>query len=1016
MSEGDAGSGQGDSEGVVGLFQPITHPVLKSVDPVKVHAFLRDRERYETEIAEKKKEVPSLSKASYKVSVDSGLLKRMHFLGKFESFAPGKEYCNLTSTDIQKFVKSLVERKDESYDPTLIEKALKVLRIPTHIADPEARILEFASSFFERLESIGYDDFKEDNPKKTVKLLQEKLYPRKLKTVMQKALDYQESLQSDVSGYVRLLCSEAAAHDKYQMDTDSDKAGSSRGHRGRSDNKEKGNKDKGGSVKDKEDSPNTKSKYPHLCLNEECAEKGLRHPVMRCNKTRRERSIELLEKHKKQLEDKRKVGQVSDSVGEGTEKSTLINASFANVLLRIICTDIGSDINLMGPDLLTDLLEKGAKVSVREYSTPRNFNLAILKGQNGEDIYVQCDKEVTLNVELFVRHGCYLELRNMTWYVATTDVGEPLLGRPVLEALGINTKELLVAAIDRMGHSIDIGSLVPIEDYPEGSVARLMHQGIFHSNGGYVADQGDKEDDTWLDLGEDTEAEVDEALEKLVQEAVDNGISEKGQGRLRSMLDKYRGIFRLRLGNDPPADVDPMKIVLKPGAKPVRAKPRRYSTDGRKFMERYVQRIQEYGFGIVNTQAQWVAAPVLVTKPAPANFRLTFDYRPINAATEPVAWPMPHIDSELADLAGSKHFALIDFPSGYWQLPLDEDSQELLSFMTPTTVIQPKRCTQGAKNAGPNFQSKVEPLFAGIREFLKAWLDDFMLHNETEEGLLDALDKFFMVCLNRKLKISARKTHLFLLVVRWCGRIIDGNGVQFDPRNLSGLQEIHLPRTAGELCEYVHCLQWMSNGIPDFANRVAPLKQVLEEAYAISGSRTKKSIKSIQLTSLSWSVGHDELFRAFQEQLRETVKLSHRDSKKTLCVFTDASDAFWSGVVTQCEPGELDKEVNEQRHEPLAFLGAAFKGAEEWWTTFEKEAYAIYQVFQKMDYLFLCEQETHVHTDHRNLLFVFNPLALDSTLGRHVVHKVQRWGLFLSRFSYVIEHIEGTNNVIRQTL
>ncbi|CDF35330.1 unnamed protein product [Chondrus crispus] len=195
-------------------------------------------------------------------------------------------------------------------------------------------------------------------------------------------------------------------------------------------------------------------------------------------------------------------------------------------------------------------------MSVRQYSTPRNFNWVILKGQNREDIYVRCDKEVTLNVELFIRHGFYLELRNMAWYVATTEVGEPLLGRPVLEALGINTKELLVAAIDRMGHSIEIGSLVPDEVYPKGSVARLMHQGIFHSDGEYVADHGDSEDDTWLDLGEDTASEIDQALERLVQESVDNGISENGKARLRSMLDRYRDVFRLRLGNDPPADVD----------------------------------------------------------------------------------------------------------------------------------------------------------------------------------------------------------------------------------------------------------------------------------------------------------------------------------------------------------------------------------------------------------------------------------------------------------------------------
>ena len=55
-------------------------------------------------------------------------------------------------------------------------------------------------------------------------------------------------------------------------------------------------------------------------------------------------------------------------------------------------------------------------------------------------------------------------------------------------------------------------------------------------------------------------------------------------------------------------------------------------------------------------------------------------------------------------------------------------------------------------------------------------------------------------------------------------------------------------------------------------------------------------------------------------------------------------------------------------------------------------------------------------TDHRNLLFVFAPLALSPALGRHVVSKVQRWALFLSQFEYVIEHIERHRNIFADML
>lgn len=66
----------------------------------------------------------------------------------------------------------------------------------------------------------------------------------------------------------------------------------------------------------------------------------------------------------------------------------------------------------------------------------------------------------------------------------------------------------------------------------------------------------------------------------------------------------------------------------------------------------------------------------------------------------------------------------------------------------------------------------------------------------------------------------------------------------------------------------------------------------------------------------------------------------------------------------------------------------------------------------KMDYMLQAQIQTHVYTDHRTILFAFAPLALEPALGHHIVSKVQRWALFLSRFPYIIEHVSGTGNVL----
>lgn len=114
--------------------------------------------------------------------------------------------------------------------------------------------------------------------------------------------------------------------------------------------------------------------------------------------------------------------------------------------------------------------------------------------------------------------------------------------------------------------------------------------------------------------------------------------------------------------------------------------------------------------------------------------------------------------------------------------------------------------------------------------------------------------------------------------------------------------------------------------------------------------------------------------------------LSNRNTEKALCIYMDYSGAYWAGAVTQEDSYELVKDLKNQQHEPLALLRAAVKGSEERWKPYEKEAYAIYQLFRKMDYMLLAEDEIHLYNDNSILLFVFNPEALKPTLDRHVVN------------------------------
>jgi hypothetical protein len=151
-------------------------------------------------------------------------------------------------------------------------------------------------------------------------------------------------------------------------------------------------------------------------------------------------------------------------------------------------------------------------------------------------------------------------------------------------------------------------------------------------------------------------------------------------------------------------------------------------------------------------------------------------------------------------------------------------------------------------------------------------------------------------------------------------------------------------------------------------------------------------------------------FKDLQAAIMKSMTLAFPDPDKRICVLTDAFDRFIAGLVTQIHEEQLDLPMEEQDHQTLIFLSGEFKGAQLRWTVPEKEGFAIVDTVTKVDYLLLSHDDFSILFDHLNLAYIYNPLSTDPTLARHVVHKLQRWALKMSLFSYRMEHVMGELN------
>lgn len=74
------------------------------------------------------------------------------------------------------------------------------------------------------------------------------------------------------------------------------------------------------------------------------------------------------------------------------------------------------------------------------------------------------------------------------------------------------------------------------------------------------------------------------------------------------------------------------------------------------------------------------------------------------------------------------------------------------------------------------------------------------------------------------------------------------------------------------------------------------------------------------------------------------------------------------------------------------------------------------QTFNKLNYLLWAPGQMNLFTNYKNLFYVFDALALRLSSPRHVLSKVHRRAIYLSRLELFINHIEGVSNVFADIL
>jgi len=1016
--------------------QATEYPKLRTVTPRTIRTFLADYDQYVQEINERHAQrtstiedqatIQPAAAVSMKFCVDAAWLKAATFMGIFKD-PQGKLVSTVNDLDdmtLRLYLETQAKTNKSEMDISTLDRHIKrKLRMNMNNDSDESRMFNLFINHYILLEKMGCEWVITDAPRVAVKHIIFAVRPIGLRDIIKSDLRLAHSkLKDDYAGF-RDHCLELArtcrfienkkssSDDSINLDSDSD-----------------------------DDEPpseapprNPKKKKSPPCPHPECQKqpKGPKknHYIKDCPncKTPAERQA-LYDKLK---EIKNAPGPAGNTRRHSNPSAGRLNEPYSSYAsLKVCLSDTGASVSTVGR------LDDGADDSL---VCPTVAEAAALKGIGRlrsikpVKLQVPLSKEATAMQFSFSRrweipelvmemNSGKMALRNVSVLVADDHiVSEPLIiGNPVLRHLKVDTNSIIDSKLPELNGTdcSDVGNPITTGGYISRLVRHRKNQvkgDIYRPQVNYYDVQSQEDpfpDPAFLDPhGSKDEEERQKAIRKMADRAKKQ-LPPKHHSELDDIVQDFHDVFHLNLTNGKPAKLPPLKISLTNDAKPIRAKLRKYNPEQAVFLKSFVGKLEEKGHVYANPTSRWASCPLLVPKPGPSKFRFTVDLRAVNNYTEKFAYPMPILEHELTKLATATCYANFDLSHGYWQLPLSSESQECQSFITPHGVYSPTRVLHGTSNAVAHLQSSIQAATPkSIVDNLIAWLDDMLMHATSIPEMFRAVRAFLAMCREKNLKLHPDKCELFTLILTWCGRTISPEGIKYDPRRLQGLLTMDPPTTAAHLQQFLCALQWMRMAIPQFQQLVDPLHEILEKAYEVSGKRTSRAAAKVSLSSLGWSYDHLTMYENCKKALANQTMLEHRDPNRRLCLFTDACDRIWSGIVTQVPHEDLKLPFHEQRHGPLAFLSGKFNTTQRGWSIFEKEAFAILASCERMRWLLGDPAGFNLYTDHNNLVFIFDPLRYLPDLSASSVRKVLRWAVAMSWYNYTCFHISGVDNV-----
>ena len=238
----------------------------------------------------------------------------------------------------------------------------------------------------------------------------------------------------------------------------------------------------------------------------------------------------------------------------------------------------------------------------------------------------------------------------------------------------------------------------------------------------------------------------------------------------------------------------------------------------------------------VTAPTKWCAGIVPVLKPN-GSVRICVDLTHLNKAVQ----------------RDSKIFSKLNANSGFWPIPLDDESKLLTTFVTLFGRFCFNRLPFGISSAPEIFQRTMSKVLEGSEGTL-CQVDDVLIHGVDQSehdgrvrAVLHRLQETGMT-LNDKCEFSRSS-------IRFIAHIIDSSGTHADPQKTTAVTQFPVPSDVAGIQRFMGMVNHLGKCIPHLADLSDSLRQLLrKDSVWVGGEPQQKALEQIRQALVSPTV------------------------------------------------------------------------------------------------------------------------------------------------------------------